>query len=139
MMLAYIYVLLTGSFEKCIRITTIVPITGIQFSGKVSEICVAIWKASGTYTDVDAKSIDEFLYVFKDQNFPPGSSYLLTMSPHGALMITFSKDGKFPEAVDAVIENVKLGQAILEMMIGKNGVSPEAKQSLASRLLDLMI
>ncbi|KAK1431696.1 hypothetical protein QVD17_08250 [Tagetes erecta] len=53
-------------------------------------------------------------------------------------LITFPKDDVIPEAVNAELENAKLGQAILEMMIGKFGVSPEAKQSLASRISDIL-
>ncbi|KAK1431695.1 hypothetical protein QVD17_08249 [Tagetes erecta] len=78
----------TGSFEKCIQITTIVPITGIQFSEKVCENCVAFWKAKGTYTDEDDKSIDKFLETFKEQKFPPGSSIIFTFSSLGSLMVT---------------------------------------------------
>ncbi|KAK1431699.1 hypothetical protein QVD17_08254 [Tagetes erecta] len=131
--------IISGSFEKCIQITTIVPITGVQFSEKVCEICVKIWKAKGTYTDEDGKSIDKFLETFKEQKFPPGSTILLAMSSNGSLMVTFSQDGVIPEAVNATFENVKLGQAIYNMMIGTHGVSPEAKQSLATRVSQLLV
>ena len=36
-----------------------------------------------------------------------------------------------------MIENKLLTEAILESMIGKHGVSPEAKKSLAARLSEL--
>ncbi|XP_076900566.1 chalcone--flavanone isomerase 1-like [Bidens hawaiensis] len=127
-----------GPFEKFARVTMILPLTGKQFSEKVSENCVAIWKSFGIYTEADAKTIDEFLEIFKDQNFPPGSSFLFKILLDKSLMISFSKDGGIPEAAEAVIENEKLGEAILESMIGKHGVSPATKQSLASRLFDLM-
>lgn len=51
--------------------------------------------------------------------------------------ISFSKDGSIPEVESAVIENKLLSQAVLESMIGAHGVSPAAKQSLASRLPEL--
>jgi len=51
--------------------------------------------------------------------------------------ISFSKDGSIPEVETAVIENKLLSQAVLESMIGAHGVSPAAKQSLASRLSEL--
>ncbi|KAJ0695206.1 putative chalcone isomerase [Helianthus annuus] len=54
------------------------------------------------------------------------------------MQISFSKDGCIPEAGSVVIEDEKLGEAILESMIGKHGVSPATKKSLASRLFDLM-
>jgi chalcone isomerase len=51
--------------------------------------------------------------------------------------ISFSKDGSIPEVETSVIENKLLSQAVLESMIGAHGVSPAAKQSLASRLSEL--
>ncbi|XP_076900581.1 chalcone--flavanone isomerase-like [Bidens hawaiensis] len=130
--------IVTGPFEKFAQVTMILPLSGQQYAEKVSENCVAIWKSLGIYTDADAKTIDKFLEIFKDQNFPPGSSILFTISPSGSLTISFSKDGSIPEAGNVVLENDKLGEAIIESMIGKHGVSPSAKQSLASRLSDLI-
>ncbi|KAL4556838.1 hypothetical protein LXL04_035002 [Taraxacum kok-saghyz] len=130
--------IVTGPFEKLTHITMILPLTGKQYSEKVSEMCVGVWKAHGTYTDADATTIEKFLEVFKDQNFPPTSSILFTTSPAGSLAISFSKDGSIPEAPDVVLENEKLGQAVIESVIGKYGVSPAAKESLASRLSDFM-
>merc|ERR1712183_474203 len=97
----------------------------------VSENCVAFWKSVGIYTDAEAKAIEKFLEVFKDENFPPGSSILFTQSPNGSLTISFSKDGSIPEVENAVIENKLLSEAVLESIVGKHGVSPEAKKCLA--------
>ncbi|KAL1343291.1 hypothetical protein HN51_029707 [Arachis hypogaea] len=129
--------IVTGPFEKFMQVTMILPLTGQQYSQKVSENCVAIWKHLGIYTDQEANAIDKFLSVFKDQNFPPDSSILFTLLPNGSLVIGFSKDGSIPEAGTAVIENKLLSEAVLESMIGKHGVSPAAKQSLATRLYEL--
>ncbi|KAI3761841.1 hypothetical protein L1987_52263 [Smallanthus sonchifolius] len=130
--------IVTGPFEKFTQVTMILPLTGKQYSEKVSENCVAAWESLGIYTEADAEIIDKFLEIFKDQNFLPGSSILFTISPVGSLTISFSKDGSIPETGDAVLENEKLGEAIIESMIGKHGVSFAAKQSLASRLSYLM-
>ncbi|CAL2242634.1 unnamed protein product [Prunus armeniaca] len=130
--------IVTGPFEKFTQVTTILPLTGQQYSEKVSENCVAIWKSIGIYTDAEAKAIEKFLEVFKDQNFPPGASILFTQSPNGSLTISFSKDASIPEAGNVVIENKLLSEAVLESIIGKHGVSPEARQSVAARLSELL-
>ncbi|KAK7390734.1 hypothetical protein VNO78_18778 [Psophocarpus tetragonolobus] len=127
----------TGPFEKFMQVTMILPLTGQQYSEKVAEKCVAIWKSLGIYTEAEAEAIDKFVCVFKDETFPPGSSILFTVSPKGSLAISFSKDGSIPEVASTVIENKLLSEAVLESMIGKDGVSPAAKQSLASRLSHL--
>jgi chalcone isomerase len=131
--------IVTGPFEKFMQVTMILPLTGQQYSEKVSENCVAIWKSLGIYTDEEAKAIEKFVSVFKDETFPPGSSILFTVSPKGlgSLTISFSKDGSIPGTESAVIENKLLSQAVLESMIGAHGVSPAAKQSLATRLSEL--
>lgn len=77
-----------GDFEKFIRVTMILPLTGQQYSEKVSENCVAIWKSLGIYTDAEAKAIEQFIEVFKDENFPPGSSILFTISGQGSLTVS---------------------------------------------------
>jgi len=64
------------------------PLTGQQYSEKVSENCVAAWKSVGVYTDAEGKAIEKFLEVFKDEKFPPGSSILFTQSPNGSLAVS---------------------------------------------------
>ncbi|KAL2535322.1 Chalcone--flavonone isomerase 1 [Forsythia ovata] len=128
----------TGPFEKFIQVTTILPLTGQQYSEKVAENCVAHWKAIGTYTDAESIAIEKFVKVFKNETFPPGSSILFTQSPLGSLTISFSKGDSLPESGNAVIDNKQLSEAVLQSIIGKHGVSPEAKQSLAARLSELL-
>ncbi|CAN6710382.1 unnamed protein product [Malus baccata var. baccata] len=130
--------IVTGPFEKFIQVTTILPLTGQQYSDKVSENCVAFWKSIGIYTDAEGKAIEKFLEVFKDQNFPPGASILFTQSPKGSLTISFSRDASIPKVANTVIENKLLSEAVLESIVGKHGVSPAAKQSLATRLSKLL-
>lgn len=84
-----------GPFEKFTRVTTILPLTGKQYSEKVAENCVAYWKAIGSYTDEEAKAIDKFLEVFKDEDFPPGSSILFTQSSAGSLTVCAPNSQKF--------------------------------------------
>nr|AJR10104.1 chalcone flavanone isomerase [Scutellaria baicalensis] len=129
--------IVSGPFEKFTKVTMILPLTGKQYSEKVAENCVAYWKAVGKYTDAESEAIDKFLQVFKDETFAPGASILFTQSPAGSLTISFSKDGSIPEQGKAVIENKQLSEAVLESIIGKHGVSPSAKQSLAARLSEL--
>nr|DAD27796.1 TPA_asm: hypothetical protein HUJ06_029264 [Nelumbo nucifera] len=128
----------SGPFDKFIRVTMIKPLTGHQYSEKVTENCVAYWKSVGMYTDAESNAVEKFIEVFKDETFPPGASILFTQSPFGSLTIGFSKDESIPEEGNAVIENKPLSEAVLESIIGKHGVSPEAKQSLAERVSDLL-
>lgn len=123
-----------GPFEKFTKVTMILPLTGQQYSEKVAENCVAYWKSIGIYGDAEAKAIEEFLAIFKEENFTPGSSILFTQSPKGSLTISFSRDGSIPEIGKSVIENKPLCEAVLESIIGQHGVSPETKKSLAERL-----
>lgn len=77
-----------GPFEKFTKVTMILPLTGQQYAAKVSENCVAFWKSVGLYTDAEAKAIETFNEVLKNETFPPGSSILFTHSPHGALTVS---------------------------------------------------
>ncbi|KAK4482206.1 hypothetical protein RD792_009348 [Penstemon davidsonii] len=130
--------IVTGPFEKFIRVTMILPLTGQQYSEKVVENCIAYWKAVGTYTDAESEATKKFIEVLKNETFPPGASILFTQSPLGSLTISFSKDSSLPEQGNAVIQNKQLSEAILQSIIGEHGVSPAAKKSLATRLSDLL-
>eukprot|EP01018_Ginkgo_biloba_P012299 Gb_07234 [translate_table: standard] len=127
----------TCPYEKFTRVALIAPLTGTQYSEKVSEGCKAAWESAGIYGEAEAKAIEEFKKAFKDQNFPPGSSILFTVSPKG-LVIAFSKDDCIPEKEEAVIENRVLAEGVLASIMGKNGVSPSAKASFAERLSTMM-
>ncbi|XP_057852871.2 chalcone--flavanone isomerase-like [Cryptomeria japonica] len=129
--------IVTCQYQKFIRVSLTALLTGPQFSEKVSENCQAFWEAEGTYGEAKANALQEFKAAFKNQNLPPGSSILLISSPTG-LVIAFSKGDSIPDKVTAVIENKAVGEAYLASVIGKNGVSPAAKASLAERLSQLM-
>ncbi|KAG7539546.1 Chalcone isomerase superfamily, partial [Arabidopsis suecica] len=120
------------------ELTESVPFFRQLVTEKVIEYCEEIMKASGKYTRSEAKAVDQFLMVFKDQDFPPGSSVLFAICPKGSLTIAFSKGQTVPKTGKAVIKNKLLGEAVLESMIGKNGVSPATRKSLAERLSKLM-
>ncbi|VFQ90717.1 unnamed protein product [Cuscuta campestris] len=130
--------LVTGPFEKLTQIRMILPLSGKQYSEKVTENCIAHWKELGIYGDAEIDAIDKFLQVFSDQMFPPAASILFSHSHSGSLTISFSKDGAIPKTPNAVIENKNLSEAVLESIIGVNGVSPAAKRSLALRLSELL-
>ncbi|KAL5716877.1 chalcone isomerase [Ranunculus cassubicifolius] len=129
--------IVTGQFEKFMMVTMLMPLTGQQYSEKVMENCVAYWKANGTYTDDEANAVEQFLEIFKEETFPPASSIVFTQSSP-SLTIGFSKDGSIPKEGKATIVNKQLSEAILESMIGKNGVSPAAKRSIAERMSEMI-
>nr|AAZ80911.1 chalcone isomerase [Canna x generalis] len=129
----------TGPFEKFTRITMVKPLSGQQYSEKVEENCVAHWKAAGTYTEAEAAAVEKFKEACKNETFPPGTSILFThqVSP-ASLTITFWREGSMPETGNTVIESKALSEAILESIIGKHGVSPGAKRSVAQRLSEIL-
>ncbi|KAF3776352.1 Chalcone--flavonone isomerase 2 [Nymphaea thermarum] len=130
--------IINGDFEKFTRITLIKPLRGEEYTSKVVENCVAIWKSVGIYTDAEAQAVEKLKEVFKEQVFPPGSSIAMKHSTAGSLTIAFSKDTSVPEKGVAVIENKALTLSFLESVIGKHGVSPEAKRSVAERISGLL-
>ncbi|WCJ19383.1 Chalcone--flavanone isomerase [Euphorbia peplus] len=131
--------IVTGPFEKFVRVTMILPLSGQEYSKKVTENCVGIWKSMGIYSEAEAKGINRFLDIFKDKQFPPGSSILFTHLPNGSIAITFWKEGSMPEVENGVIENKLLSEAVLESIVGKQGVSPAARGSIGSRLAELLV
>ncbi|OIW12778.1 hypothetical protein TanjilG_24711 [Lupinus angustifolius] len=129
--------IIKGPFEKFMQVTLILPLSGPQYSEKVAENCAAILKSHGVYTNEEEKATEKFLSVFKKETFAPGSSIFFTVLHQGSLVISFSRDAYIPKVEAAIIKNKALSEAVLESMIGENGVSPAAKKSLATRLSKL--
>ncbi|RZC94036.1 hypothetical protein C5167_016730 [Papaver somniferum] len=131
--------IVTGPFEKMTKITMILPLTGPQYSEKVMENCVTYLKGREIYTEEEVKAVEKFMDIFKNETFPPTSSILFTLSPLGTLTVGFSNHDSTPDVEKAaVIDNKALSVAVLESIIGKNGVCPPAKQSLAVRIFELL-
>nr|AYE39533.1 chalcone isomerase [Dioscorea alata] len=129
---------ITGPFEKLTQVTMILPLTGQQYSEKVAENCISSWKEAGVYTEAEAKAVEKFKEIFHHETFPHAASIIFSHSFSGSVSIGFSKDGSIPKTWNAVIENKRLSEAILESIIGEHGVSPAAKKSLAFRLSKLL-
>lgn len=136
--LAFFRDVVTGDFEKFTQVTMILPLTGEQYSDKVTENCVKHWKATGVYTDAEGVAVEKFKEAFKPETFPPGASILFTHSPTGTLTVAFSKDSSVPATGGVAIENKPLCEAVLESIIGEHGVSPAAKLSIAARVSEIL-
>ncbi|MED6159118.1 Chalcone--flavanone isomerase 1B-1 [Stylosanthes scabra] len=130
--------IIQGPFEKLIRGSKLKTLDGREYVRKVSENCVAHMKSLGTFGDAEEKAIHEFREAFKDQNFPPGSTVFYEQFPNGTLGLKFSKDETISEDRNALIENKALSEAVLETMIGEIPVSPALKESLATRLSEIV-
>nr|UCS45051.1 chalcone isomerase [Iris laevigata] len=127
-----------GRFEKLTKVTMVLPLTGEQYSDKVTENCIAYWKAMGTYNEAKQAAIDKFKEVLKPKTFHRGASIVFDHSSNGSLTIGFLKNNSMPDSGGAVIKSRALSEAVLESIIGKNGVSPAAKKSLAMRISALL-
>ncbi|GJX10648.1 chalcone isomerase [Tanacetum coccineum] len=126
-----------GPFEKLIHVTLLIPVTGKFFFELAVKKMTALWKEEGTYNDEDAETIVKYLDVFNDEFIKPHDAVLYTILPDGSATHNIAKDGIVPEAPIGVIENKKWGPTQVDGMIGKNGVFPEVRQSVASRLSEL--
>ena len=73
------YLVLSAPFEKFVRVVFLVPLTGIQYSEKVIER-IGVQEYT---TKVQEEHKQKFLETFKEENFPPRSSVLLSFSKEG--------------------------------------------------------
>ncbi|KAH0936154.1 hypothetical protein HID58_013271 [Brassica napus] len=105
----------TGTFEKLIKVMMRVPLPGQLYSQIITGTSVKIWKSLGIYTYSEAKAVERFLEVFKDEKFPRGASILFALSPEGSLT-----------------------RPVLEFIIGTEAASPGTRLSVAERLSQLM-
>ncbi|KAJ6804782.1 chalcone--flavonone isomerase [Iris pallida] len=132
-----------GRFEKLTKVTMVLPLTGEQYSDKLTENCIAYWKGMGTYNKAKQAAIDRLKEVLKPKTFSHGDSIVFAHSTNGSLAIGFLKNNNDSVPADsggaAVIKSRALSEAVLESIIGKNGVSPAAKKSLAMRISALLM
>lgn len=120
---------LSAPFEKSVRVVFLLPLTGPQYSEKVLERI----GVQAIYTDLKDEHKQQFLEIFKAENFPPRSSLVFYFTEEG-LKVAFPKGNDIPEKPVAVIEDKAFADAVLATIIWKDGVSPAAKVSLAERL-----
>jgi chalcone isomerase len=126
--------IISSPTEKLIRGSKLRPLSGVEYSSKVMQNCVAHMKSAGIYGGAEAAAIEKFTEAFRNVHFPPGSSVFYRQSPDGKLGLSFSQDDTIPEKEAVVIENKALSEAVLETMIGEHAVSPDLKHCLAERL-----
>lgn len=82
-----IFPLCTAPFERFVRVTMLLPLTGIQYSERVMENCVENLKHMEAYTDAEAVAVEKFLQVFRDECFNPGASILFAQTPNGSTKV----------------------------------------------------
>nr|GEU53797.1 chalcone isomerase [Tanacetum cinerariifolium] len=127
-----------GPFEKLIHVNPLVPLMGKHFAEVTSSKMVDMWKEDGTYTDLDAKTVDKYLEVFKDETLMPGGdSVLLTFLSDRSVPLSIGKDGIIPKTPIAVLDHKKWAPTMLEAAIGRDGVYLQARRTIASRISNL--
>lgn len=121
--------LLKSPHEKYVRVFFLLPLTGPQYSEKVVEQV----HNQKLYSNLQDGLIEQFIEVFKDKSFSPGSAVSFHVSMAG-LKIGISKDSSTPESIAAIIPDRSFAEAVVATIICKGGVSPATKLSLAQRV-----
>ena len=83
--------LITGSFEKLSRVTLMQPLTGQQFSQKIAENCIAIWRTNGVDIDEQGEALAKFYEIFRPHDLLPNSLAFFAFHASGALEVKHSK------------------------------------------------
>jgi chalcone isomerase len=130
--------LITGPFEKLVYVKALETIFGERWSRLQSEICRELWKSLGVYTEAENEALNKFYGAMKVETFVSGYSIFQTLSTNGTLTLSFSKDGSVPESWNTVIENKLLTENIVDVNIGKNGVTPATRKNIVARLAELI-
>ncbi|KAJ4770702.1 Chalcone-flavonone isomerase family protein [Rhynchospora pubera] len=130
--------IVTAPFDKLSQVTLVAHLSGSQFVQKVAENCRTFMKKENLYSQKEEKAAIEFEKLFEPIDLPPGSTIFFTHCSSGQLKVTFSKDTSVPELENGVIDCPILEEAVLESIVGENGVSPAAKLSLALRIHDII-
>ncbi|KAJ3685662.1 hypothetical protein LUZ61_014826 [Rhynchospora tenuis] len=130
--------IITGPFDKLSQVTLVAHLSGSQFVQKVAENCRTFLKKKNLYSQKEETAVVEFEKLFEPIDLPPGSTIFFAHCASGQLMVTISKDTSVPEVENGVIDCPNLKEAVLESIVGENGVSPAAKLSLALRMHDVI-
>ncbi|KAJ1690326.1 hypothetical protein LUZ63_014481 [Rhynchospora breviuscula] len=115
-------------FDKLSQVTLVAHLSGSQFVQKVAENCRTFMKKKNLYSQKEEKAAIEFEKLFEPIDLPPGSTIFFTHCASGQLKVTFSKDTSVPELENWVVDCPNLKEAVLESIVGENGVSPEQKR-----------
>eukprot|EP00252_Welwitschia_mirabilis_P017005 TRINITY_DN3780_c0_g1_i3.p1 TRINITY_DN3780_c0_g1~~TRINITY_DN3780_c0_g1_i3.p1 ORF type:complete len:210 (-),score=31.86 TRINITY_DN3780_c0_g1_i3:292-921(-) len=134
----FILEIITSSFPKMAQVSLLRSLPGPAFCAKVADNCRSVLEKAGRLGESETKAIQEFTEAFVGENLPAKGSVVFVVSPSGLGIAISREPSSMGRELQAKIGNRSLAEAVLLSIIGKDGVSPHARASVASRLSSLL-
>jgi len=120
--------------EKLVRISIIKGVKGTPYGGSLQSSLRDRLVNDDKYEEAEEEALDKLVDFFQPHNFPKGANIIYHWPTPSTVKISISADTTLPEDVSYTIEDANVAEALLDLYLGENTITPTTLSSLAETI-----
>jgi hypothetical protein len=121
--------------EKLVRISIIKGIKGLPYGSALQSSLRDRLVNDDKFEDEEEEALEKLVEFFQPHNLPKGANIIYHWSTPSTVKVSLSEEaGKIPEEVSYTIEDANVAEALLDLYLGENTITPSTLSSVAEAI-----
>jgi len=126
--------LIQAPVEKLVRISIIKGIKGLPYGGALQSSLRDRLVNDDKFEEEEEEALEKLVEFFQPHNLPKGANIIYHWSTPSTVQVSLSEEAKIPEEVAYTIDNANVAEALLDMYLGENTITPSTLSSVAEAI-----
>jgi len=123
--------LIQAPVEKLVRISIIKGVKGTPYGGALQSSLRDRLVNNDKYEEAEEEALENLVAFFQPHTFPKGSNIVYHWPSPSTVKVSISEDATLPEKVAYTIEDANVAEALLDLYLGENTITPSTLTSVA--------
>ncbi|XP_024374172.1 chalcone isomerase-like protein 2 [Physcomitrium patens] len=120
--------------EKAVRISIIKGIKGLPYGSALQSSLRDRLVNDDKFEEEEEEALEKLVEFFQPHNLPKGANIIYHWATPDTVKISLSEEGKIPDEVSYTIEDANVAEALLDLYLGENTITPSTLSSVAEAI-----
>lgn len=120
--------------EKLVRISIIKGIKGLPYGGSLQSSLRDRLVNDDKFEEEEEEALEKLVEFFQPHNLPKGANIVYYWPTPASVQVSLSEEAKVPEQVAYTIEDANVAEALLDLYLGENTITPSTLSSVAEAI-----
>jgi hypothetical protein len=126
--------LIQSPVEKLVRVSVIKGVKGLPYGSALQSSLRDRLVNEDKFEEEEEEALEKMVEFFQGHNLPKGANVVYYWPNNGTVQISLSEEEKIPEEVAYTIQDANVAEALLDLYLGENTVTPSTLASVAEAI-----
>nr|8DLD_A Chain A, Chalcone-flavonone isomerase family protein [Physcomitrium patens] len=126
--------LIQAPVEKAVRISIIKGIKGLPYGSALQSSLRDRLVNNDLFEEEEEEALEKLAEFFQPHNLPKGTNIIYHWATPSSVKVSLSEEGKMPEDVAYTIDDAHVAEALLDLYLGENTITPSTLASVAEAI-----